>query len=78
MNNPSCELGTNDPILQMGKLRLRGHVRKMSFWDLNLDLLSCSASLVSTVVSPDLQEGGETTSRVGWVPSCAPFLGDMP
>lgn len=35
MKNPPYEVGTDAPILQMGKLRLRGWTRNTSFWDLN-------------------------------------------
>lgn len=38
MKNPPHEVGTDAPILQMGKLRLRGWLRNTSFWELNLVL----------------------------------------
>lgn len=47
--NLPCEVGTNDPILQTAKRRLRGHLRNMSFWDFNLKLLDCRALFVSSV-----------------------------
>ena len=55
MNEPKenlpCGVGINDPILQMARWRLRGHLWNMSFRDFNLKLLDCRAPFVSTVAS---------------------------
>lgn len=78
MNNPPCEVGTNDPILQMGKLRLRGRLRHMSFWDFNLNLLDCRAPFVSTVVSLQTFRKERPPAELVRGSSCEPSLGETP
>lgn len=71
MNQPKenlpCEVRINDPILQMARWRLRGHLWNMSFWDFNLKLLDCRAPFVSTVASLHIfrKEEGPAECRRG-------------